>query len=122
MITIIRTNPENIDFIHLISELDKDIVRDGEEHSFYDQFNKTDSIKHAIVAYDCGKAVGSAFKLYKGEIAEIKRMFVHPESRGKILLQNIGRIRILGERIIILLYSETGKDIPAILYKRMVIT
>jgi hypothetical protein len=51
-----KTNPENIDFIQLISELDKDIkIRDGEEHS--DQFNKTDSIKHAIVAYDCGKAV-----------------------------------------------------------------
>jgi hypothetical protein len=65
MITIIRTNPENIDFIHLISELDKDIkIRDGEEHSFYDQFNKTDSIKHAIVAYDCGKAVGSGALSY----------------------------------------------------------
>jgi hypothetical protein len=64
MITIIRTNPENIDFIHLISELDKDIkIRDG-EHSFYDQFNKTDSIKHAIVAYDCGKAVGSGALSY----------------------------------------------------------
>jgi hypothetical protein len=62
MITIIRTNPENIDFIHLISELDKDIkIRDGEEHSFYDQFN--DSIKHAIVAY-CGKAVGSGALSY----------------------------------------------------------
>jgi putative acetyltransferase len=91
MITIIRTNPENIDFIQLISELDKDIkVRDGEEHSFYDQFNKTDSIKHAIVAYDCGTAVGSgAFKLYKGEIAEIKRMFVNPESRGKNIASQI---------------------------------
>jgi hypothetical protein len=64
MIIIIRTNPENIDFIQLISELDKDIIRDGEEHSFYDQFNKTDSIKHAIVAYDCGKAVGSGALSY----------------------------------------------------------
>jgi hypothetical protein len=53
MITIIRTNPENIDFIHLISELDKDIkIRDGEEHSFYDQFNKTDSIKNMHSCYD----------------------------------------------------------------------
>lgn len=91
MITIIRTNPGNIDFIQLINELDKDIkVRDGEEYSFYDQFNKTDSIKHAVVAYDCDKAVGSgAFKFYKGEIAEIKRMFVHTESRGKNIASQI---------------------------------
>jgi putative acetyltransferase len=91
MIIIIRTNPDNIDFIQLISELDKDIkVRDGEEHSFYDQFNKTDSIKHAVVAYHYGKAVGSgAFKLYKGDIAEIKRMYVHPESRGKNIASQI---------------------------------
>jgi GNAT superfamily N-acetyltransferase len=94
MITIIRTNAENIDFIQLIGELDKDIeIRDGDEHHFYAQFNKTDSIKYAVVAYDGSKAVGSgAFKLYKGDIAEIKRMFVHPENRGK----NIGS-KILGE-------------------------
>ncbi|WP_016989739.1 GNAT family N-acetyltransferase [Flavobacterium sp. ACAM 123] len=94
MITIIRTNAENIDFIQLIGELDKDIeIRDGDEHHFYAQFNKTDSIKYAVIAYDGYKAVGSgAFKLYKGDIAEIKRMFVNPENRGK----NIGS-KILGE-------------------------
>jgi hypothetical protein len=115
MITIIRTNPENIDFIHLISELDKDIkIRDGEEHSFYDQFNKTDSIKHAIVAYDCGKAVGSgAFKLYKGEIAEIKECLFILRVAVKILLRKYGRIRIGRERIIVFnCILETGKRYP----------
>jgi putative acetyltransferase len=91
MITILRTNPENSDFIQLIALLDKDIkIRDGEEHSFYDQFNKTDSIKHAVVAYDGDKALGcGAFKAYQGETAEIKRMFVNPENRGKNIASKI---------------------------------
>jgi putative acetyltransferase len=91
MITILRTNPDNIDFIQLIALLDKDIkLRDGDEHSFYDQFNKTDSIKHAVVAYDGDKAVGcGAFKAYYGDTAEIKRMFVNPEDRGKNIASKI---------------------------------
>jgi GNAT superfamily N-acetyltransferase len=91
MITILRTNPENIDFLHLISELDKDIkIRDGEEHHFYAQFNKTDSIQHVVVAYNGNKAVGcGAFKIYEGTIVEIKRMFVDPESRGKNIASQI---------------------------------
>jgi hypothetical protein len=47
-------------------------------------------------------------------------MFVHPESRGKY----VGRIRILGERIIVSsCILETGKRYPEAiaLYKRMVI-
>jgi hypothetical protein len=41
---IIKEPIENIDFIQLISELDKDIkVRDGEEHSF-----TTNSIKPIV--------------------------------------------------------------------------
>lgn len=91
MTRITRTSPENADFIALIQELDKDIEkRDGAEHSFFAQFNKTDSIKHAIVAYEGPKAVGcGAFKEYKGDIAEIKRMFVDPEDRGKGIASKI---------------------------------
>lgn len=91
MITILRTNAENIDFLHLISELDEDIkIRDGEEHHFYAQFNKTNSIQHVVVAYNGNKAVGcGAFKIYEGTIVEIKRMFVDPESRGKNIASQI---------------------------------
>jgi len=65
MITITRTSPENAAFKALILELDKDIEkRDGAEHSFFAQFNKTDSIKNAIVVYEGQKAVGcGAFKV-----------------------------------------------------------
>jgi GNAT superfamily N-acetyltransferase len=85
MITIVRTQADNLDFMHLIQALDIDIAaRDGEEHTFYAQFNKTDDIKHVLVAYKNDQAIGcGAFKAYQGSIAEIKRMYVSPEGRGK---------------------------------------
>jgi putative acetyltransferase len=91
MIQVIRTSAENLDFVALIEKLDKDIeVRDGPEHSFYAQFNKTDSIKHTIVVYEDERAIGcGAFKAYKDEVAEIKRMFVNPEDRGKGIASTI---------------------------------
>jgi hypothetical protein len=46
-------------------------------------------------------------------------MFVHPESRGKNIFANIGRIRILGKNYRFQLYSETGRYPEAIvLYKK----
>lgn len=124
MIEIVRTTPENIDFIQLISELDQDIkIRDGEEHTFYSQFNKTDSIKQAIVAYDGLIAVGcGAFKAYQGNTAEIKRMFVHPEHRGKNIASQILKALELWSKE--LSFSscilETGKRYPEAiaLYKK----
>lgn len=91
MLKITRTTPENVDFINLIQKLDKDIEkRDGEEHTFFAQFNKTDHIKHVIVVYEDDRAVGcGAFKTYKDEVAEIKRMFVNPEDRGKGIASKI---------------------------------
>tara|TARA_R110000868_G_scaffold20539_4_gene86876 strand:+ start:23785 stop:24234 length:450 start_codon:yes stop_codon:yes gene_type:complete len=91
MIKIIRTTPENMDFISLINKLDTDIkLRDGDEHVFFAQFNKSDSIKNAIVVYDELQAVGcGAFKFYEEGIAEIKRMYVNPEARGKGIASKI---------------------------------
>ena len=52
MIKIVRTSSENIDFISLVNQLDADLaVRDGDDHSFYDQFNKIDHIKYAVILY-----------------------------------------------------------------------
>jgi GNAT superfamily N-acetyltransferase len=86
MTTIFRTTNDNSDYKALVQLLDKDIAtRDGEEHVFYAQFNKSDSIKHVVLIYDqnnsplgCG-----AFKHYDKGIAEIKRMYVNTDVRGK---------------------------------------
>ena len=65
--------------------LDADLkIRDGEEHSFYAQFNKVDKIKNVVVYYDNDIAIGcGAFKEFDNKTLEIKRMFVHPDYRAK---------------------------------------
>ena len=41
MISVIRTDSDNQDFIDLVKHLDADLAeRDGSDHSFYAQFNK----------------------------------------------------------------------------------
>jgi putative acetyltransferase len=85
MISIVRTTSDNIDFITLVKLLDTDLARrDGDEQSFYSQFNKIDNIKHAIVAYENDQPVGcGAMKQFGPNSMEIKRMYVLPERRGK---------------------------------------
>ena len=85
MINLLRTNSDKSDFRELVALLDADLqIRDGAEHAFYAQFNKIDKIRHVIVAYENEKAVGGgAFKEYSATVAEIKRMFVRPENRGR---------------------------------------
>lgn len=85
MITVRRTNSEDADFQGLVEELDRELaVRDGDEHSFYSQFNNLDSIKHVVVAYDGSGPVGcGAIKEFSVGVMEIKRMFVPLERRGR---------------------------------------
>jgi putative acetyltransferase len=85
MITLKRTNSDDPDFISLVSLLDKDLaIRDGEDHSFYNQFNKIDKIKHVVVFYENDIAVGcGAFREKESDSVEIKRMYVHPDHRKK---------------------------------------
>ena len=85
MITLTRTNSDHPDFIRLVRLLDADLaVRDGDEHAFYSQFNKIDRIKHVVVAYVDGQAVGcGAIKEYAPGIMEVKRMFTSAGHRGQ---------------------------------------
>jgi putative acetyltransferase len=84
MIRLLRTDSTNTDFQKLVKFLDAFLAeRDGDDHAFYDQYNKTDTIKHVVVAYQDERPVGcGAFKEYEPGIAEIKRMFVPKENRG----------------------------------------
>ena len=85
MVKITRTNAENQSFIKLVKDLDAELAeRDGDDHAFYDQFNKIDQIKHVVVLYDNEKPVGcGAIKEIEPHVMEIKRMYTTPESRGK---------------------------------------
>jgi putative acetyltransferase len=94
MLQLTRTTSENPDFRALVQLLDQDLAeRDGAEHTFYAQFNKIDTINHAVVAYLDGTPVGcGAIKEFSAELVEIKRMFVQLAHRG----QGIAQV-ILGE-------------------------
>jgi len=85
MITTLRTHAKNKDFITLVKQLDEGLaITDGDEHDFYDQFNKIDSIKYVIIAYKNNEPVGcGAIKSYATKTMEIKRMFTTHASRGK---------------------------------------
>lgn len=93
-IEFLRTNGDDPDFRGLVKLLDGYLAEtDGEDHSFYDQFNKVDSIKYVVLAFDQGKAVAcGAIKEFDPQSMEVKRMFVHPSFRG----QGISKL-VLGE-------------------------
>lgn len=80
---LIRTTSENPDFVSLVRLLDADLAkRDGEEHSFYAQFNKIALLKHVVVAYENSQAVGcGAIKEQAPDAMEVKRMYVLSEAR-----------------------------------------
>jgi len=91
MIKCIRTNSENEDFRKLVDELDADLrIRDGDDHSFYAQFNKIDAIKQVVVAYDDETPVGcAAIKAYSTNTMEVKRMYVQLNRRGQGIASTI---------------------------------
>jgi len=85
MITIKRANSDDKAFQNLVFELDKDLAqRNGDANEFFAQFNKIDHIKHVVIAYYNGQAVGcGAIKAFDKDSMEIKRMFVLNNMRGK---------------------------------------
>lgn len=85
MIEIVRTDENDPCFLVLVAKLDAELaVRDGADHGFYAQFNKPVGLVGVVLATENGIPSGcGAFKKYEGEVAEIKRMFVLQEARGK---------------------------------------
>jgi len=91
MTTTLRTDSNHPDFIALVKLLDADLaVIDGEDHSFYDQYNKIDSIKHALVLYNNDEPVAcGALKEFAPGIVEVKRMFTAVNQRNKGLASKV---------------------------------
>lgn len=124
MIEIVRTNSDNHDFIELVRLLDADLaIRDGEDHSYYAQFNKIDKIKHVVLAYEKGKPLGcGAIKEYDPQTMEIKRMYTLSESRNKGIASSIlaELEKWAAESSYVKCILETGKKQPEAiaLYKK----
>lgn len=91
MVRLVRTDSSNQDFQNLVKALDSELKqRDGEEHTFFAQFNKIDMIRHVVVAYQNDVVVGcGAMKEYTSGVMEIKRMFVPLAQRGKGIAGNV---------------------------------
>ena len=124
IINITRTDSDNKDFIYLVRFLDSELAeRDGEEHSFYAQYNKIDNIKNVVVAYVNDKPAGcGAVKKYSDDTMEIKRMYTLSEFRGKgIATKILGELeKIAKELSFRKCILETGKRQPEAigLYKK----
>ena len=84
MIEIERADASNPQFKALVKLLDAELaVRDGEDHSFYDQFNQLDTIKNVVLGYENGQAIAcGAIKKYDDQAMEVKRMYSLPSARG----------------------------------------
>lgn len=82
---ILRTGSTHIDFIKLAALLDTDLAeRDGEENTFYAQFNGIAKLMQCIVFYVDDIPVGcGAIKSFDENSMEIKRMYVSMAYRGK---------------------------------------
>jgi GNAT superfamily N-acetyltransferase len=125
MVQYIRTDSQNPDFIGLVRLLDADLaIRDGEDHAFYAQFNKTHMLRHVMVAYNDGVPVAcGALKPFDEQSIEVKRMYVAEDQRRKgfakgVLMELEKWAAELGCRHLVL---ETGKNQPEAigLYKNM---
>ncbi|MEB8344915.1 GNAT family N-acetyltransferase [Flavobacteriaceae bacterium KMM 6898] len=116
MIRIVKSNATEPYFKMLVALLDADLSeRDGEDHSFYNQFNKLDLIKYALVAYHLELPVAcGALKELEPNVMEVKRMYVIPEKRGEGIATRVLSVlenwaRDLGYQKCVL---ETGKRQP----------
>ncbi len=84
---IVYTDGKNQDFIELCRLLDDNLdemAGGKEQRKQYVQYNTLEDIKDVVLFYDDKIAVScGSFKFYDEGIAEIKRVFVRKEYRGK---------------------------------------
>jgi len=116
MLILQRTDAKNIDFINLVKALDANLaISDGDQHSFYHQYNGIENIKHAIVGYHKDEPVAcGAIKKHSHSSMEVKRMFTKESMRGKgcatkVLAELEQWAGELGNKSCVL---ETGKKQP----------
>lgn len=83
----VYTDGANTDFIGLCHDLDcflNELVGGEENRTKYIPYNQLDDIHNVIVVYDNDIPIGcAAFKKYDDECAEVKRVFIKTEYRGR---------------------------------------
>jgi putative acetyltransferase len=91
MLQLKRTTSQNKDFQQLVKDLDAFLaVTDGDEHDFYNQFNKIEGLQYVVVAYLNEIAVGcGAIRAFDSETVEVKRMFTLSNYRGNGIASQI---------------------------------
>ncbi|HMQ60921.1 MAG TPA: GNAT family N-acetyltransferase [Flavilitoribacter sp.] len=84
-IQLVRTTSSDPDFLTLIRLLDEDLQhRYGRTpQSQYDQLNRIGPIETVVIAYADQPVGCGCFKPFDVQIAEVKRMFVRPDYRGR---------------------------------------
>lgn len=118
-IDIVYTNGGDPDFVALCEKLDRHLSGlEGENYQEdYRQYNGLDDIEDAFVAYADGKPAGCvSFKRHQSTgAAELKRMFVLDECRGK----GVARLLLAAveekaaEKGYAVLILETGKHLTS---------
>lgn len=117
MIQLKRTTTDNIDFLQLVELLDADLLKiDGKDQLFYSKFNRVETIRYVVVAYEEGLPIAcGAMREYDSITMEIKRMYTSPCSRGKGIAGQI--VTELEKWAVELSYDkcilDTGKRQPA---------
>jgi len=81
----VRTTGEDRDFQDLVRQLDADLnQRYAALQKSYDAHNASRDLAHVVLLYENQTPIGcGAFKALATASAEIKRMFVKPEARGR---------------------------------------
>ena len=109
-------NPDFIELCHCLDEFLNGHVGGEENRAEYIPYNRLDDIQDVIIAYDDAVPVGSAsFKKHDDECAEVKRVFVKQEYRGKGISDKLmelleGAARDQGYRYLVL---ESGEPLVA---------
>ncbi|HIB36613.1 MAG TPA: GNAT family N-acetyltransferase [Mesonia sp.] len=88
---LLKTDATNKDFQKLVELLDRELATiDGDDHTFYHQFNGIDQLKYVIIAYQDQKPVScGAFKVLDKQTVEIKRMYTLKNYRGSGLASKV---------------------------------
>lgn len=123
--TLLYTDGKNKDFIALTNQLDQEFnERFGIIQQQFDEYNTLEDIHDVILIYDENHSIAcGSFKRYDAFTAEIKRVFVRKEYRGKglskLLMQALEEKAIEKEYKYFIL--ETGKPLveALALYKSM---